>query len=268
MDFNKQTKRAVNFLVFCYFGITMECEKVKGIDGISGVEASSEADIVGAAIKRAYRDATQQGAFNALIPKGTGDVDEICVIKEKGKRILKKEIKKLLDKSCVIRFDDWHKNICEELIGTYGDINKKFADEVFSYGNAQKWVNMTLKYLDILYQIFSVFEPESDFVNKYGFLIDKYSRKFHVPVDSYMIEKSWPLLDVKLPLKDKAKREKNYKCPYEYVTPWSQWCDEEYTEYQKNLADVLEENMSPLEWENQAWIEAVKARKVQGKVDE
>lgn len=40
MDFNKQTKRTVNFLVFCYFGITMECEKVKGIDGISRVEAS------------------------------------------------------------------------------------------------------------------------------------------------------------------------------------------------------------------------------------
>ena len=179
-------------------------------------------------------------------------------IKKAGGISIKKQIEKLLNEPCVNEFDDWHKEICKELIDWF---KTETESEAFSYGNAQKWVNMTLKYLYIIYQIFAVFEPENDFVIKYGKLIDQYSVKFHVPVDSYIIDKSWSFPDIILPLKENAKREKVYKHPHEYVKPWSQWNVEEYTEYRKSLAEVLGENVSPIEWENQAWIEAVKARK-------
>ena len=41
-------------------------------------------------------------------------------------------------------FDSEHKRICEEIIGTYSEICE------FTYGQAQKWLNMTLKYIVLL----------------------------------------------------------------------------------------------------------------------
>lgn len=48
-------------------------------------------------------------------------------------------------------FDTWHESKCAQIIdrmnAPYGDGKKGFLKARFTYGQAQKWVNMTLKYL-------------------------------------------------------------------------------------------------------------------------
>jgi hypothetical protein len=62
---------------------------------------------------------------------------------------VKQEILKLRDEARVTiqtDFDDWHRRVCDRLRGTYakGD----YPD--FHYGQAQKWLNMTIKYIYVL----------------------------------------------------------------------------------------------------------------------
>lgn len=41
-------------------------------------------------------------------------------------------------------YDTWHHALCDELIGYYGSTGFEF-----NLGHAQKWVNMTMKYIYI-----------------------------------------------------------------------------------------------------------------------
>ena len=114
-----------------------------------------------AAIKRAYRDfnRTQHGFSKK------GDNSEI---RKRCSAHLEQAITNLLNEPSLSqkKFDDIHKGICDELKRNYGTFN-------FTYGQAQKWINMTLKYY---------------------YLLDKDKTKeavtyFHVPIDNIMIEK-------------------------------------------------------------------------------
>lgn len=61
-------------------------------------------------------------------------------------------------------FDSEHKRICEEIIGTYSETCE------FTYGQAQKWLNMTLKYIVLL--------EENSELKSY----------LHIPVDSLIMQ--------------------------------------------------------------------------------
>lgn len=66
-------------------------------------------------------------------------------ILEKSKELLFKEIESMLNRNILIQseFDEWHKLCCEKLI-------KVFENQKFYYGQAQKWINMSLKNLSML----------------------------------------------------------------------------------------------------------------------
>ena len=95
--------------------------------------------------------------------------------------------------------------------------------EVFTVGLAQKWVNMTLKYLWIL-----------------GVLDDEYEDKLEVPIDSYMIKQ----------IAKKCKLDMNH-------IKWSSWDDfDEYSKIQDNLYErLLNDAYTRIGWENECWIE-------------
>ena len=106
--------------------------------------------------------------------------------------ILNLNIEKLLklNISSQIMFDEWHKNLCDDLILC-------FEKQPFSYGQAQKWINMTLKYVSMM--------EHKKVVNIYEF--------FHVPIDNYIIIAT----DYKF---DKAwSRINNYDC-YNIFQKW------------------------------------------------
>lgn len=111
-------------------------------------------------------------------------------------------------------FDEWHKKVCGEIVNINCSVEGLKAEDktkatvkiakllrhmdknvhgVFTYGQAQKLVNMMLKYLYIYYQC----EGWDD--------LEKLRSSFHVPIDSYVLkafsgkdkynEKAWSKFD-------------------------------------------------------------------------
>ena len=113
-------------------------------------------------------------------------------------------------------FDSWHFNISDEIRSIYQKKNISFT-----YGQAQKWINMMFKYLYIL--------------RDEGVL--KILKYLHVPLDRYIINAAYKEFGL---------------VPPNIV--WSKWddYDGQYLAYQKELRRQisLEE---PLRWEIEQW---------------
>lgn len=140
-------------------------------------------------------------------------------------------------------FDDWHKAKCEEIKekmnGNYETVNnsyEKVLEESFTIGQAQKWVNMTLKYLWLLNALPTGVKPEY----------------LHVPIDSYIIEIAYD---------NKNKFENALglleEKPEESWSKLSKY--EEYFKIQKAIREAIKTNTTnetiPIKWESLAWIE-------------
>lgn len=105
--------------------------------------------------------------------------------------VLNDDIKQLLEhlKPSQENFDKWHKFACDRLIC--------FSEEILTYGQAQKWVNMALKYV-------SMFDHNAT-APTYEY--------YHVPIDNYILKST------------------KYK---EFDTAWSKITSyEKYLEFQK-----------------------------------
>lgn len=126
--------------------------------------------------------------------------------------MLRKKITSLLVSSIdQVSYDRWHKDICGEIVEYFSTL-----DIIFTYGHAQKWVNMTMKYLYIL--------DEADFSDVFDF--------FHVPIDSIIIDLAADELFISKP---------------KFV--WSKIPDyDTYFCYQTKLRDSIKDT-SPMRWE-------------------
>ena len=177
-------------------------------------------DVYDAATSRAYRDLNRTIRYN-----GMSD-EKRKLLRADVSNLIKNAINeiKTLDFIDQNIFDTWHKLLSDEIIGKYQEqgIN-------FSYGQAQKWINMTLKYLYII-------EPIQ---------VEMLFQYCHVPLDNYVFEISEKIFGIKKP-----------------SVPWSRWSDynNQYMEYQKSLRNSIK-NIAPLRWEFRAWLQ--EARGVQ-----
>lgn len=135
-----------------------------------------------------------------------------------------------------IDFDLWHEKLCESIYVYYS--RKGYSE--FYVGKAQKWINMSLKYI----WLFS----EENF-------IQHYIHQFHVPIDRYIAEdiageigflpgydgRRFDDLD-----SDFDSKKANY-C-------WSKInCYEEYLKCQELIRGKLME-IPPIEWEFECWL--------------
>lgn len=160
---------------------------------------------------------------------------------------IKRLIEKYKDRSS--SFAEFHQKGCEMLIDHYKDKASNFTE-----GLAQKWLNMMLKYLWLLYKLQMIDEKTA----LYQF-IDHHRKEFHVPIDSYI-------------LRYVAKRKKRNKqelmdigladsIPYhnEYKEAWSKIANYKwYLEYQQSIKKKLEDKYgSPMEWELEHWPKAL-----------
>ena len=140
-------------------------------------------------------------------------------------------------------FDREHNRICEEIIETYSEISD------FTYGQAQKWLNMMLKYVLLI---------EGDSVLK---------SYLHIPVDSYIMQavgSDNPKLKYCLKLECVPKKDGTVgKYSESSSKPWSKWSYEEYIAFQNCIRKAIFESgySSPIEWENGAWIEVAEYMK-------
>lgn len=117
-------------------------------------------------------------------------------------------------------FDKWHETVCNEIIL---ESDKMLAEIsiVLHYGQAQKWLNMTLKNMLIL---------------ENWKITDSIKNSMHCPVDGYIITAA-KKLGVKIPKKEDK--------------PWSIWNKADYVDFQKNLVSKLKG--SRIEWEIESW---------------
>lgn len=189
-------KDLLKFLKFLYFG-----------DLSNPIKAASN---------RAYRDMCRTIRF------GNFSKDDRVKLKKEVNSSLDTEIKKLVNGSITSEkeFDKWHEQLCKKIIDEY-----KKSKIQLSYGQAQKWVNMTIKYLYIL-------EVE-------GYTFDSVFENIHIPIDKYILEAANKELGIDKP-----------------TTSWSGWNDsDDYCKYQKAIREELrKKNISPLIWEFENWL--------------
>lgn len=205
---------------------------------------SPASDVLEAAINGAYKDAATRGSY---VPNPE-QRDESEAARQKAAREIARAVRRLCKNGAP--FDEWHAQLCRTVRGIFGSIERKGGGKAFTYGNAQKWVNVSMRNLYILAAVYERYAPEGDFSEKIGRRILALARELHVPVDSYTLACA---LDcgVRLPRKDPGRADSKTN-----RLPWSVWDDEkDYVAFQKSLARALK-GESPMEWETRAWIDA------------
>lgn len=130
------------------------------------------------------------------------DSEERKVLKEQATKILRQAVEKLKNDSS--DFPKWHEKSCNALIACYGG--------QLSYGQAQKWLNMLLKYL----YVYDVKGYETLFSQKRITALD-------MPVDSKVI--------------DALRRKYAVKPP---TAGWSVWDRNTYRVYQAAARSALQ----------------------------
>lgn len=246
-----KNNKAFDFLLYSYFGIKE-----------SDLNDQSKKDIpyiCAKCAKRAYLDLARTVKYNYSSSKleemkskksSEEDRDEANNFIESKNNLIKNICENILShietKEGEISFknsdfDDWHKAKCEEIINFMNNSidksNTKILkkEEKFTIGQAQKWVNMTLKYLWLLDAL-----PDN---------IDE--NDLHIPIDSYIIEIAYDnknKFDNALGLEEKPKES------------WSKLSEyKNYFKIQKAIRKAIKTNATnetiPIKWESLAWIE-------------
>ena len=258
-----------DFLWYSYFGITRE-----------EIRADNEEDkekAQNACIQRAYLDLCRTLKYSRSVDglkekEKNGEKEYAKQYRDSKKAFLEKE------KNCIrlkIKalfkngkdFDGWHKCTCGKLIDIAKDSSTKNNEllfgEGFSYGQAQKWLNMTLKYMWLM-----------GFWNNDEEMNEKIIDALHVPVDDYILEAALDSEILNPPIK--AREGLRSVC-------WSRWnyegkkCEDEkcedkknkctdsykgnYIKFQRYIQENKGENKNRIEWEQKAWIKIAKNRK-------
>lgn len=122
-------------------------------------------------------------------------------------------------------YDKWHCETCKNIIAIY--LNNEYSIKL-THGQAQKWLNITLKHLYVM----GLFDYQWIFSSN----IKKY---LHVAVDKIIVELANKKLQIKKP----------QKC-------WSSWDENTYQSYQEKLREKIleaDETVIPFEWEFDSW---------------
>ena len=174
-------------------------------------------DPMDAACSHAYLDMNRTIRF-CKMPE-----EKRIALRKKVLRLFKTEIPKI-DKNCDTQenYDAWHRGICFEICSYY---QKEGID--FYIGQAQKWINMTMKYLYM--------SEEYQFETIFPFL--------HVPIDNYVLNIASKELEIKKP-----------------SVCWSRWkeYEEQYMYYQMELRNKIKDYY-PLRWEFKYWMKEARS---------
>lgn len=231
MDRSANNEKLLNFLVYSYFG----CDIKELADG--GKKKCA---------RRAYLDLARTVKYqysSSELDKAKKDSDKYKY-KEKRNNTISGICQELIDSignypGSNADFDSWHKNECRKIQDTMNKVVKgeKLLKEDFTFGQAQKWVNMTLKYLWLLNMLPEGISAED----------------LQVPIDSFILEA------LKNDNSDISCKDGTYKYQGE---AWSRLTTDNYDTIQKEIRKVAKkkENNTPIEWENAAWIKVAKER--------
>ena len=94
---------------------------------------------------RAYLDLCRTLRYKITI----GDCEK-SEFKNKSIDMIIEGCENLYKKNVEEEYDDTHQKLCEKLCDIVNEADILDADHEFSYGQAQKWVNMTMKYFVLM----------------------------------------------------------------------------------------------------------------------
>ena len=226
MDQSANNKKLLSFLVYSYFGFDisdpaedkkLKCARRAYLDSARTIKyqySSSELDKA----KKGSKLYEYKNERNAKI-------FDVC------KKLIE-SIEKCPDGNA--NFDSWHQKECERIQYIMNGVVKdeKLLKKKFTFGQAQKWVNMTLKYLWLLDMLPKGISAED----------------LHVPIDSFILEALTNIC-----------KDGTYKYNGE---AWSRLTTDKYDTIQKEIRNIAKEKEinAPIEWENTAWIDVAKTR--------
>ena len=232
-------KKLLDFLLYSYFGCSSE---------------DSEQTVKKKCAYRAYLDLARTVKYtysSTELKKATVGTDAyafISVQKDRIKFICSKLIESIEGyPNHSGGFDAWHESKCAQIIdrmnAPYGDGNKVFLKARFTYGQAQKWVNMTLKYLWLLDMLPNGLSEA----------------ELHVPVDSFILE---ALKGTQLFNTEGNKITGSGESYYYNGEAWSAISEpKNYKKLQDGIGDIAKkQGISPIQWEGPAWMDVAKTR--------
>lgn len=186
-------------LKFLYFGSTENC-----------YNASS---------KKAYLDLCRTIVFNGAVLLHRKECENAVDL------LIENEISNIVRFGIASQeeYNDWHCSLCNKIIQIYATKNI-----CFHFGQAQKWINMTVKYLYVINDVD----------------LSKIINYAHIPIDNYVFKAAEKELGIKQP-----------------ITSWSRMDNQEYITYQIELRDAIINNYyyeTPLRWEMIYWLKEAK----------
>lgn len=212
--------------------------------GISFSE-SNDPNVLDACIDKAYRDLCRTINYKFSLSKLYSKSQEKRQAFLEKKNIFYQNIKNILHNDIAyillnprIDYDGWHKELCEK-IGKVDATNLIDGDGHLSVGQAQKWINMTVKYMRI--------------IGKWNNDING----VHIPIDTFIIDAASIDSSCEI-LEGFGVNGLGVKKSFE-IQQWSKISDyNTYLEYQNELRKAC--IRQPLvQWESKAWMaEAVK----------
>ena len=209
-------EKMLDFLLFGYFG----CD---GRDGAATMRNR--------AAHRAYLDLARTVNYSLSTSQLAGKPKEEAKAFREQKKALVDSVCESLYPLPTGDFDAWHEEKCKEICRMMNDSG--LLREPFTCGQAQKWVNMTLKYLWLMDLLPKEIREES----------------LHVPIDSFILQR----------LRTQVSDVNGFGETYCYrEKAWSAITD--YTDYKDLQAEIRKITPNPIRWEGEAWIAAAKMR--------
>ncbi len=239
--------RTIDFLCFYLLGVTQA--------DIDGSDKMPDHDLLFKCANRAYLDLNRTLKFQKVPEEDKGELQkQKSKFREEISEIIVDRITNLLNEKPQ-DYEAWHKETCNKVIKKAQEYEQdnwlqKNGNEGrgFYYGQAQKWVNMTIKYMWV--------------TERWKDKLDKLMNVLHVPVDSYIIEGVWNRDGWEDVLKGILVngKEKSGRFSSDKVVPWSKWDETQYKDFQVALRTKLKKERTPFEWEEETWIEIAKLR--------
>lgn len=138
---------------------------------------------------------------------------------------------------CDKDYDKWHFQLCNSLIEFY----KTFGYYDMTYGKAQKWINMSLKYIML-------------YTEEYQQNLIKYQYSFHVPIDRYVAPSIAGLIGF-LPSDGDGRNLTNLDKSFDSEKENYSWSKiSNYNDYLKCQTAIRSSlTVPPLKWEYNEW---------------
>lgn len=219
--------RTIDFLCFYLLGVTQA--------DIDGSDKMPDHDLLFKCANRAYLDLNRTLKFQKVPEEDKGELrKQKSKFREEISEIIVDRITNLLNEKPQ-DYEAWHKETCNKVIKKAQEYEQdnwlqKNGNEGkgFYYGQAQKWVNMTIKYMWV--------------TERWKDKLDKLMNVLHVPVDSYIIEGVWNRDGWEDVLKGILVngKEKSGRFSSDKVVPWSKWDETQYKELSSSSQNKIE----------------------------